>query len=102
MTDAKPPGRDRAAAGLDDDTAANPLTIGRRAARVAECRAPREHTYPELPQTDRQLDAVVETAEHLRRLDLPPIFRPDTVRALWRRERDCELACELARLAGIA
>ena len=41
--------------------------------------------YEPLPLTENQLDAVVATAEHLLALDLPPLFRLPTIRALWRR-----------------
>ena len=82
-----------------------PVTTGRVDAAKCSGTGPRPRraaTYPELPLTDHQLDAVVATAEYLLGLNLPPLFRLDVLRALWRRECDRELACELARLRGVA
>ncbi len=47
------------------------------------------------PLSDKQVDAVVQAAEHLFDAGYPPIFDVPTLRALWRGHR--ELAEELAR-----
>lgn len=73
----------------------------------ADATAPHRHRrrplpplYEPVPNSDHQLDGVVAAAEHLMGLGLPPLFPLDTLRALWKREPDRELACALARLAG--
>jgi len=101
MPNAEPPGDDRAAADPDEDSAAEYCTTEPHASRVSERRRRRRPTYPEPPKTDRQLDAVVATAAHLTALDLPPLFRLPTIRALWRREPNRALAMELARYRGV-
>lgn len=56
--------------------------------------------YPPLPLSDNQLDGATAAAKHLLSHDLPPIFAPDTLRALWRRG-DRALALTLAEIAGV-
>ncbi len=51
--------------------------------------------------SDKQIEAVVDAAAHLRALGLAPIFGKDILRALWRAgHRD--LAADLAQLGGVA
>jgi hypothetical protein len=50
--------------------------------------------------SEKQLDAAINAAEHLLAIGLPPLFSVDTIRALWRRDR--ELSESLAKLAGVA
>jgi hypothetical protein len=57
--------------------------------------------YDEPPSTAHQLDGAVAAAEYLMVHGLAPVFRIDTIRALWRRG-DRRLAVKLARLQGAA
>ena len=70
--------------------------------RTARRRHPRPPIYEPLPHTENQLNGAVAAAEHLMGLGLPPIFALDTLRALWKREHDRQLACALARIRGVA
>ena len=99
-------------ASADSDTSARQpgygYAAGLRRRREASYRLPVLHSgradpwhYPEPPLSALWLAGAEDAAVHLLGAGLPPLLSLDTIRALWHR-RDRELACELARLAGVA